>query len=247
MGKSSWDVSVLLPGTWRGATSVLLTNGSHHMVVDTGMAHEAHLLVQALEKKGLSPSDIDLVFNTHFHIDHVLNNALFPNSAIYGSQQCYDWCRAAYADLLDEQNWERLALKYYPETHDYERSAELMVKLRKIALRWWDPHRLGDPSQFHWVETHPLPADLECLITSGHVPGHVSLIIHGEGGRVVVAGDALLTRDHDEQVLTMIPVSRKIFQEDRERILSIPGRILPGHDQEFSTSPSRTNLPITRE
>lgn len=247
MAKSSWDVSVLLPGTWRGATSVLIANDRHRMVVDTGMAHEAHLLVKALEKKGVRPSDIDLVFNTHFHIDHVLNNSLFPNSAIYGSQQCYDWCRAAYADLLDEQNWEKLALKYYPETYDYERSEELMGKLRKLALRWWDPRRLGDPSQFRWVETHPLPEDLECLVTSGHVPGHVSLIIHGQDGRVVVAGDALLTRDHDEQVLTMIPVNRKLFQQDRERILSIPGRILPGHDQEFSTPPRTANAPVTQK
>ncbi len=235
MPKSSWKVDVLLCGNWRGATSVLLTNAKHHLVVDTGMPHEAHHLVEALERKGLHPSDIDLVFNTHFHIDHVLNNALFPNSQIYGSQQSYDWCRAAYADLLDEQNWEELALKYYPETHDYERAQELMGKLRKLALRWWDPRRLGDPSQFRWVETHPLPEDLEGLITSGHVPGHVSLVIHGQEGPVVVAGDALLTRDHDDQVLTMIPVNRKQFQQDRDRILAIPGRILPGHDQEFST------------
>ncbi len=243
MPKSSWKVDVLLCGSWRGATSVLLTNGRHHMVVDTGMAHEAPLLVEALEKKGLRPSDIDLVFNTHFHIDHVLNNNLFPNSEIYGVQQCYDWCRAAYADLLDETNWEKLALKYYPETHDYERSEELMGKLRKLALRWWDPCRLGDPSQFRWVENHALPEDLECLVTSGHVPGHVSLIVQGQEGPVVVAGDALLTRDHDEQVLTMIPVNRKQFQQDRERILAIPGRILPGHDQEFSIPPNPEIVP----
>jgi glyoxylase-like metal-dependent hydrolase (beta-lactamase superfamily II) len=245
--KSSWDVRVLLAGSWRGATSTLLTNGRRHIVVDTGMAHEAPLLLEALEKHGLRPSDIHFVFNTHFHIDHVLNNMLFARSEIYGSQQCFDWCRSAYADLLDEQNWEKLALKYYPETPDYDRAQELMGKLRKLALRWWDPGRLGNPSQFRWIENHTLPEGLECLFTSGHVPGHVSLVVQGRGGPVVVAGDALLTRDHDEKVLTMIPVNRKKFQQDRERILSIPGRILPGHDQEFVTSSGKDVGSVTQK
>jgi len=61
-----------------------------------------------------------MVVNTHFHVDHVLNNCLFPESEIYGSQQSHEWCCEAYTDLLDEQNWEKLSLKYYPESGDYE-------------------------------------------------------------------------------------------------------------------------------
>ena len=45
-----WKVEELLAGSWRGATSVLISNGRCHIVVDTGMPHEAHLLVKALEK-----------------------------------------------------------------------------------------------------------------------------------------------------------------------------------------------------
>ena len=183
---------------------------------------------------GLRPSDIQIVINSHFHIDHVLNNALFPGSEIFGSQESYDWCRAVYSDLLDKQNWETLILKYYPETFEYERAKELMAKLRKLALRWWDPKRLGNPSQFRWIEKHALPADLEGLLTSGHVPGHVSIIVHGGERRTVIAGDALLSRRHDEEVLTMIPHSRKQFQQDRGRILAMGARIVPGHDAEFS-------------
>ena len=39
-----------------------------------------------------------------------------------GSQESHDWCRAVYSDLLDQQNWETLILKYYPETFEYEKS-----------------------------------------------------------------------------------------------------------------------------
>ncbi len=240
MGESTWKVEVLLAGSWRGATSVLISNGRHHIVVDTGMAHEARQLVKALEEKGLKPSDIGGVINTHFHVDHVLNNSLFPSSLIYAPQESYDWCRSLYSDLRDKQHWEKLVLKYYPETFEYEKARKLMATLRKFALRWWNPKRLGDPSQFRWVEAHSLPLGLESIVTSGHVPGHVSVVVPTPGLATVIAGDALLTRDHDEQVLTMIPHNREQFRRDRARILSMRGRILPGHDREFS-SPNATH------
>jgi len=233
---SSWQTDILLPGSWRGATSTLLTRDGFHIIVDTGMAHEAHRLLRALEMRGLHPEDIQMVINTHFHVDHVLNNTLFPQSEIYGSQQSYDWCCQAYADLLDEQNWEKLSLKYYPESGDYAKTSELIHALRRFALRWWDRKRLGDASRFRWIESHPMPDDLEFLMTHGHVPGHASVIIHNGELPTIIAGDALLTREHDENVFTMIPHNREQFQRDRELIMRRIGRIVPGHDSEFANS-----------
>jgi glyoxylase-like metal-dependent hydrolase (beta-lactamase superfamily II) len=235
MQNSEWKVDVLLPGSWHGATSVLLSKRRRHIIVDTGMPHEAHAIIKALELRSLRPPDIQMVINSHFHIDHASNNALFPGSEIFASQESYDWCRAAYSDLLGHQNWERFVLKYYPETFDYEQAEEMMGKLRKLALRWWDPKRLGNSSQFRWIEKHALPDNLEGLLTSGHVPGHASIIVHGREQRTVIAGDALLSRQHEEKVLTMIPHKRKQFQQDRARILAMRARILPGHGLEFST------------
>ncbi len=71
-------------------------------------------------------------------------------------------------------------------------------------------------------------------MTSGHVPGHASVIIRSDDQTTVIAGDAVLTREHDESVFTMIPHNREQFQHDRARILAMMGRILPGHDSEFS-------------
>jgi len=233
MTNSGWKVSVLLTGSWRGATSVLLSNRRHHIVVDTGLPHEAHQLVSALEQKGLEPAAVGALINTHFHVDHVLNNVLFPSSIVYATQQSYDWCRSLYSDILNDAGWERVALKYYPETHDYEKSADNMGKLRKFALRWWDVKRLGEPSRFRWIETQPLPEGLESLVTSGHVPGHASIIVHSGETPTVIAADAVLSREHDEQVLTMIPYNRRQYHLDRARILSLGGHILPGHDAGF--------------
>jgi glyoxylase-like metal-dependent hydrolase (beta-lactamase superfamily II) len=238
MQNNRWKVDVLLPGSWRGATCVLLSKGRHHIIVDTGMPHEACQIVEALRLRELRTSDIRTIINTHFHVDHVSNNALFPASEIFASQESYDWCGAVYSDLLDQQNWQTLVLKYYPETYDYEQAEEMMGKLRKLALRWWDPKRLGNSSQFRWIEKHALPENLEGLLTSGHVPGHASIIVHEGKQRTVIAGDALLSHHHDEKVLTMIPHHRKQSQQDRARILAMRARILPGHDEEFSTPQS---------
>ncbi len=221
---------------------MLLSKGNHHLVVDTGMPHEAHLLAEAIRRYGLHPEDIRGVINTHFHVDHVLNNTLFPGRVIYAPQQSYDWCRALYSDLLDAQNWEKLVLKYYPEIYEYERARTHMGKLRKLALRWWDVKRLGSTGQFHWIENKPLPEGLEGLITSGHVPGHLSVIVKDSPEPTIVAGDALLSQKDDEAILTMIPVNRKQFQQDRENILKRTGRILPGHDKEFSPGNSLLRL-----
>jgi len=233
MTENGWKVDVLLAGSWRGATSVLLSAGRRHVVVDTGMPHESPLLVAALEQRGLRPPDIHEIINTHFHVDHVLNNSLFSNSIIYASQQSHDWCCSLYSDLCDKGHWEKLVLKYYPETFDYERAGELMGKLRKMALRWWDLKRLGHRSQFRWTETGALPEGLESLMTLGHVPGHLSIVVHTPSEPTVIAGDVVLSRDAEAEVLTMIPHQRQQFELDRARLLAIGGRILPGHDSEF--------------
>ncbi|HUI43166.1 MAG TPA: MBL fold metallo-hydrolase [Terriglobia bacterium] len=243
MAGSEWKAELLLTGSWRGATSVLLSNGRHHLVVDTGMPHEAPQLLRALEARGLKPADVSGLISTHFHVDHVLNNSLFPACPIHASQRSYDWCCSLYSDLQDDLHWERLVLKYYPETFDYERARELMGKLRKLGLRMWDRKRMGAPEQFVWIENRALPEGLQAHITSGHVPGHVSILVPDGGGSTVIAGDALLSRDRDDQILTMIPYNREEFRRDREGILAMSGRILPGHDQPFQAEAVRgTNL-----
>ncbi len=243
MREPEWKVEVLLPGSWRGATSVLITNGRFHIVVDTGMPHEAHQLIDALEERGLQPGDVHVLVNTHFHVDHVLNNLLFTNSQIFASQKSHDWCCSLYSDLRDNERWEKLLLKYYPETFEYEKSGSHMKQLRKMALRWWDSKRLGARGQFHWLENQALPEGIETLITGGHVPGHVSVIVPTGDRPTIIAGDALLSRDQNGGVLTMIPHHREQFSRDREAILAMRGRILPGHDQEFSTeTPPREAL-----
>lgn len=222
----------MLEGNWRTATSVLVSKGNRHIVVDTGMAHEAHLLLNALAKHGVEASDVRCLINTHFHIDHVLNNVLFPNSEIYASQESYNWCRSLYSDLADDQ-WETLLPKYYPEMPSYPHAMERLHQMRKFTLRWWDLKRLGGPGQFRWIEQEGLPDGFGTIITSGHVPGHVSVMLPDGAQRTIIAGDAFLCRADDEKVMTMIPHNREQARLDREQVLARGTRIFPGHDAEF--------------
>ncbi len=245
MADGQFKIQTLLTGSWRGAASVLVSDGRHHILVDSGMPHEAHLLIGALDRKGLKPEDIHAIFNTHFHVDHVLNNSLFPNSLIYASQQSYDWSCSLYSDLRDEADWEKLVLKYYPEIHEHPQATGLMRQLRKLALRWWDIQRLGDPSRFRWLESTPLPGPLEAVFTSGHVPGHVSILLRDGGPLTIIAGDTLLSREDDARVLTMIPHNRRQSILDRARLLALGGRILPGHGAEFDAASPETQIAAT--
>lgn len=234
MEEKEWKAETLLPGSWRSAASILLSNGNCRFVVDTGMPHEEHLLLGALQQRGLAASDIHAVINTHFHIDHVLNNLLFPDSAIYATQESHDWCCSLYSDLLDDQNWEALILKYYPQTLEYDHAVERLHQMRRFTLRWWDRQRLGCSSQNRWLESCSLPEGLEAFFTSGHVPGHVSVIVPEKEHITVVAGDACLSRSQDAQILTMIPRDRDQAGLDRNHVLALGNRIFPGHDVEFT-------------
>lgn len=240
MENNEWKAETLLPGSWRSAASVLLSNGHRRLVVDTGMPHEEHLLLSALQQRGLTASDIHAVINTHFHIDHVLNNSLFSGTTIYATQESHDWCCSLYSDLLDDQNWEALILKYYPQTLEYDHAVEHLHQMRKFTLRWWDRKRLGCSSQNRWLESYSLPEGLEAVFTSGHVPGHVSVVVPEKENITVVAGDACLSRSEDVRVLTMIPRDREQAHRDRERVLALGSRIFPGHDVEFVTNGSES-------
>jgi glyoxylase-like metal-dependent hydrolase (beta-lactamase superfamily II) len=234
MAETDWKAETLLPGSWRSASSVLISKGTHHLVVDTGMPHEEHLLVNALQQRGLCTSDVEAVITTHFHIDHVLNNSLFTGSVFYATQESHDWCCSLYSDLMDNQQWESLILKYYPQTFEYDHAVEHLHQMRKFTLRWWDRKRLGPRSQHRWVESHSLPEGLEIVVTSGHVPGHLSVIIPENDQTTVVAGDACLSRSQDARILTMIPRDREQARLDRARVLALGTRIFPGHDVEFT-------------
>jgi len=62
-------------------SAVLIFDGDIKVLVDPGS--NAKSLLEALRKEKIKPADIDIVFLTHYHLDHLLNIRLFPINDIY--------------------------------------------------------------------------------------------------------------------------------------------------------------------
>jgi glyoxylase-like metal-dependent hydrolase (beta-lactamase superfamily II) len=65
------------------ASSVsLILDGDARLIVDPWMVADRDLILVALQRRGVLPSQITHVLLTHHHPDHTLNAALFPNAEV---------------------------------------------------------------------------------------------------------------------------------------------------------------------
>ena len=67
-------------GLLASCSTVLIKDSGKNILVDPGC--NPKLLIESLKKEHLNAKDIDLIFLTHYHIDHVLNIRLFPNADV---------------------------------------------------------------------------------------------------------------------------------------------------------------------
>jgi glyoxylase-like metal-dependent hydrolase (beta-lactamase superfamily II) len=101
---------------WQG----VITGGEKIIMFDTGFGDpnsywnkkwgfwrdEEHEMVNQLAKIGLKPEDIGAVVNSHLHLDHAGNNALFKHADFYVQE---DELRYAYApDVINYGNYDRI-------------------------------------------------------------------------------------------------------------------------------------------
>ena len=233
-----WDVELLLEGTGYSSTCALLTSQTHRVVIDTGLSLQEDALISALRRKNLEPTDIDIVVNTHLHVDHCGNNVLFARAVIFMSQEEWRWTQAFYAALFASRTPERVAPEFYPEMPSYGLKTRTIRNVARMARLFWHPSRLGGEKQFRWLETSNLPSGLEILSTPGHTPHHRSIRIAAPEP-VIVAGDAVLAEDAEANVKTMIPYSRDQFLATRQALLDRGDKVVPGHGAAFLPRPVR--------
>jgi glyoxylase-like metal-dependent hydrolase (beta-lactamase superfamily II) len=75
----------------------LLRGAGRNILFDTGPFRVRPLLLDALRAHGLAPRDIDTVFLTHLHWDHVENLDLFSHAEIMTPRLEYDYAAAPRA------------------------------------------------------------------------------------------------------------------------------------------------------
>ncbi len=90
---------------------VTLIEGTKRILVDVAHNGRRTLLLERLKERGLTPDDIDYIFLTHSHWDHMLNIDLFPNAKvlIHPVEREYiknplptDWATTGYTSLILE-------------------------------------------------------------------------------------------------------------------------------------------------
>jgi len=75
-------------GTFNASSStVLIESNNKKILVDPGCNKE--LLLESLKKENLAVDDIDIVFLSHYHPDHILNIRLFLDHDIYDGDTIY--------------------------------------------------------------------------------------------------------------------------------------------------------------
>lgn len=70
---------------------VLIRTGGRTILFDTGPFRVRPVLIRALQELGLAPQDIDTIFLTHLHWDHVENLDLFPDAEVFTPRTEFDY------------------------------------------------------------------------------------------------------------------------------------------------------------
>lgn len=234
----AWLVVMLVRGGALRASSVLARRGSEIAVFDTGLAHHRASLVAALAAQGLEPDDVTLVFNTHSHVDHSHNNALFRRARIFCSRRDREWTRALHETLARiERPTAEDVIAFYPEMASTAYDPKIVRKVLGIEKLLWDEKCWGHPSQFVWLEDETPPHGISVIETPGHAPHHVSYIIKTSSRPFLVTGDALLVRNEAHSALQLVPpYNLAAYQRSQALINSFGGHIVPGHDEPFDTA-----------
>ena len=169
-------------------TTVLIKDSRLNILVDPGANKE--LLLTAFKKEGLKPEDIDIVFVTHHHLDHLLNIRLFPDKDIYdGATINSDDKMVEYSGNIPNTN-----IKVIPTPgHAHEHWSLLIETVKgKVVVAgdvfWWyddEKQRTDKRSIMNHQDSYAM--DIEALRKSRRKLIEIAdYIIPGHGKRFIV-------------------------------------------------------------
>ena len=205
------------------STAWLIEGGSKLVLVDTGMcetpkanwhhpgSHQqpGQSICEVLGALGIKPEDIDVVVFTHLHWDHCANMKRFT--------------KAQYIVHEAELEFARNPIPPY--------------------FRSYEAPITGYEAPFQGVSFKTISNDYEVMPgvivipTPGHSPGHQSVVVETKSGKVIAAGDAVMSGENltgdAANHLRFNMLGRYVNMKDAwhslEKLADIGGTILPGH------------------
>ena len=160
-------------GSYPNATNVfLIETGNKNVLIDAGLGAKT---VENLALYGKKASDIDAIFITHFHGDHIgsllLNEAkTYPKATLYVSKPEYDYY------MNDE------VMNSTPENR---RSG--FTGARKIFDAYKDKLIVFTPGEID--SASELIPGLRGVAAYGHTPGHTGFLLESDGVKFFFWGD----------------------------------------------------------
>jgi glyoxylase-like metal-dependent hydrolase (beta-lactamase superfamily II) len=159
-------------------TCFLLRSAGKTILVDTGLGPwrrpgfpRGHLN-EALAEHGIAPGDIDLVVNTHLHIDHTgWNTVEGPDG-----QPTIFFTNARW--LVQKVEWEYWMQPRFMEDPSHPHLSQCVAPLEREGR-----------VEFVYSE-QAIDENLVFVPSPGHTPGHVCIGIQSAGERGVIIGDA---------------------------------------------------------
>lgn len=156
----------------------LVNTGSKLVLIDVGAAGlfgpTLGKLVANLKASGYTPEQVDEVYITHLHPDHVgglMDGAkmVFPNATVRadGREQAF-WLSAANMDAAPEAN----------------------KGFFKGAMASLNPYIAAGKFKPFDGDTELVPG-IRAIATRGHTPGHANYVVESNGQRLVVWGDLM--------------------------------------------------------
>jgi len=160
-------------GTYPGATNAFLVEMAGKVIlIDAGLGIKT---IENLELYGKKASDIDAVFITHFHGDHIgslLSNNVksFPKAALYISKPEYDY-------YMSDEMWN--------STPENRRGA--ITSARNIFNAYKDQLNIFTPGDIESAKE--LIPGLKGIAAYGHTPGHVGFLLESSDKQLFFWGD----------------------------------------------------------
>lgn len=231
-------------GTWieMSSTVTLLIHDQVRILFDSGAVTERNHLLNALAKLELTPDDIDIVANTHLHMDHCENNPLFSNAAWYCSDTEYEnlidlaiTLNAWHVDITS------VITRYLALSGGVPKT--LSEKIERFLVRDAVPEKMLRSKRVDYGELSKL--GIRIITTPGHTDGHISFACHDPASstNIIIAGDAIVTHKH------FFLKGRSLFTKDmhlaeksKQKLAALSGWCLPGHGKAFMLPEKQLNV-----
>ena len=213
--KISDRISIFFTDEAFGKSNAVLIEDEIRVMIDTGVGKMIH---QA------RPEDVDIVMNSHCHLDHVRDNNLFVNARILAHPLEQENFRD-HTKIASIENWE----KYMQED-----LGQVLKRLNSenpgFLGQWRIDGTINEGESIDAGKTR-----IQVLHTPGHTSGHLAFFFPGEG--LLFCGDICLTNVGPWYADGSTPLEHFIASIDK--IIDMkPDRVVSGHTKEVLTSPS---------